>query len=874
MSQRETFMQSKEESVHARCHSECLHNSSQALPAQRMDTAAYNMTQLPSDVETDADPIPGSFMSGEIRTASSQPMAAEEKTARPSTMLVNGEQDKEAEYSRFYHSDPPPMSGGAVPFHSSREGGQSISSPAVHSTSSNDQNGSLSSPDARAPVQISSPSSEQAGGPILESRNLSRHVAAMKDKPPSFLSTEEEDHERTKSASLPYPSEEKGYDSGPELDDDEDVEYYDYFLVFSEKDKKHARRITDLLNSHKLKGCLLEKDFPAGASPFKNIADAIERSTYTVLVLTENFTKDRWCEKKLQTSLMEAIEDAAKYNSVIPIIPHPDMMPRKKLPSELKTVSALDMTNEYFDDKIKKTFKTSKREKRERELKRRREARKLQPFRSVCSVPSSLSSQTDFESLSVGKSSQSLIHLNRRYSSPVNGEKGKNMEEKSQRLAATRPTRGHSGGSIQSKKDAESGPTNGTPGNRMRNSSKTGSLSVERGSAHNQADEAGPCHPPDSNHHTPQRSAAHQPPPQRDNPTRLQQHDTGLSAKAEPQVAAKSEVGDYVWVEKCDGLSANSGRGDISSASGNSIGANQVKSHEDGGARDQNIIDQMSVSSKDKGEVPPSGQPLTDPSIPTSAADGPWKRRDGRPHDDQTPAETHIPRAGDGQAPGVGNIPVIACQPPVLPQPYQVTNVYNIYSPQNIQIGNQNAMEKDDIVTDGPGFDQPVYYVPPMPYPPNMAAAPMHAASPMAQGQENTKTSDDAARKLNKEYDIDDETDVKVPVEPEFDLDDETHVKIPVKPTMQTRHLSPAEISRSESCSSADEAQEETCVMSALAEDLAEDLSLNTTDGSTSVKEVWDLESVDEESMASGASVPKQRKGGNFFSFLSRGKKK
>ncbi|XP_035665440.1 uncharacterized protein LOC118408689 [Branchiostoma floridae] len=404
-------------------------------------------------------------------------------------------------------------------------------------------------------------------------------------------------------------------------------------------------------------------------------------------------------------------------------------MPRKKLPSELKTVSALDMTNDYFDDKIKKTFKTRKREQRETELK------------------------TD------------------RY----------NLQ-----AAVTIPA----------------------------------------------SDQ--PC-----------------------------QHDAGLSTKQ------KAEEGGFVWVEKGDRLSANSGRGGISSARCNSVGTIQVKSCGDGGLRDQNVVDQMSMLSRgSKVEVPASSQPPADPSIQTSATESPLKTREGRTHVNQAPANNYAPTAGIDQAPGVGNIPVIACQPPVLPQPYQVTNVYNIYSPKNIQIGNQNAMEKDDIVTDGPGFDQPVYYVPPMPYPPEMPAA------PRAQGQEKAKTSNGTASKLNKEYDIDDETDVKVPLEPEFDLDDETHVKIPVKPKMQTSLLSPAELARSESCSSADEAQEETCVMSALAEDMAEGLSLNTTDGETSVKEVQDLQTSTEESMVSGASVPKQRKGGILSSFLSRGKKK
>ncbi|XP_078658874.1 uncharacterized protein LOC144904124 [Branchiostoma floridae x Branchiostoma belcheri] len=845
--------------------------------------------QLSSDVETDADPVPGSFVSEQVRPApSSQPTDGKEKNARPSTtMLVNGEHDNIAEHSGYYHSDPPPVSAGAVAFGGStrREWGQSASFSTAHPTLPDEQNGAISCSDARVPMQISSPSSQQAARPTWESRNLpaGHQVSAVKEEghPSYFLPTEEEDSERAKSASLPYPSEERGSDSsGPDLEDDDDVEYYDYFLVFSEKDKKHAHKIMDLLKSHKLKGCLLEKDFPAGVSPFKNIADAIERSTYTVLVLTENFTKDRWCEKKLQTSLMEAIENPGKYNCVIPIIPHPDLMPRKKIPSELRTVSQLDMTSDYFPDKIKKTLKTKEREKRERKMLKSRWEVTRKPLRSVCSVPSSLSSKTDFESLSAGKSSQSLSQLDRRYSSPVNGGKGKSTEEKSLTCEATRHAasnvqylRGNARASIQNKKDAES-----TSGNRSHSSGKAGFHSVEHGSAHNQAHEAEPCHLPDSTHRTPQPSAAHVHQPTRAlrvspadsyNPQAAvtlpasNQHDAGISAKAEPRAAG--EVGGFVWVERCVSLSANSDIEDIRLAPGNNnVGTNQGKS-----SKDRDLKNQTSVSSNNKTEVPSSSQPLTDASVPTSAADSPWRKRDGSP-DDQTPAGTdYIPRAGDCQTPGVGSIPVIACQPPVLPpQPYQVTNVYNIYSPKNIQIGNQNAMEKDDIVTDaGPGFDQqPVYYVPPMPYPPNMAAAPTHGASPGGQGQE--KTSGDKARKMNEEYDIDDETDVKVPVEPEFDLDDETHVKIPVKPRM----LSPADIARSESCSSADEAQEEPCVMSALAEDIAAE-SFSTIDGETCVKEVLlqDLQTEDEESMASGTSVPKQR---NFFSFLSRGKKK
>ncbi|KAM4710596.1 TIR domain-containing adapter molecule 2 [Discoglossus pictus] len=139
----------------------------------------------------------------------------------------------------------------------------------------------------------------------------------------------------------------------------EDV-FYKFVILHATADIIEALRIKDMLQDElHIKPGIIFAEMPAGQHILKNLEDAINGSAWTIILLTENFLNETWCEFQSHTTLINSINMLHKYNSVIPVRPEKNYLPREKTPFVLKAINALEERNPTFAHQVKKTFQES-----------------------------------------------------------------------------------------------------------------------------------------------------------------------------------------------------------------------------------------------------------------------------------------------------------------------------------------------------------------------------------------------------------------------------------------------------------------------------------------------------------------------------------
>uniref|UniRef100_A0A4X2KVY8 TIR domain-containing adapter molecule 2 n=2 Tax=Vombatus ursinus TaxID=29139 RepID=A0A4X2KVY8_VOMUR len=98
---------------------------------------------------------------------------------------------------------------------------------------------------------------------------------------------------------------------------------------------------------------------PCGRQHLQNLDDAVNGSAWTIFLLTENFLRDTWCNFQFYTSLMNSINKQHKYNSVIPMRPLNNPLPRDRTPFALQTINALEEESCGFRKQVEKIFQDS-----------------------------------------------------------------------------------------------------------------------------------------------------------------------------------------------------------------------------------------------------------------------------------------------------------------------------------------------------------------------------------------------------------------------------------------------------------------------------------------------------------------------------------
>lgn len=141
-----------------------------------------------------------------------------------------------------------------------------------------------------------------------------------------------------------------------DADDDEDVIFYSFVILHAPEDVDMAESMKEKLESViGSEGAIFSEDFAIpGKSTLRCVEDAINNSAFTILLLTCNFNT-RMLEMKTESALINSINNPHKRDTVIPLLPRENRMPRQGIPKVLQTLVTVE-ENKAFDKKMQKAL--------------------------------------------------------------------------------------------------------------------------------------------------------------------------------------------------------------------------------------------------------------------------------------------------------------------------------------------------------------------------------------------------------------------------------------------------------------------------------------------------------------------------------------
>lgn len=167
------------------------------------------------------------------------------------------------------------------------------------------------------------------------------------------------EHSRTTEVPAGEQAGAEGVDGVPAEAAEEEV-FFKFVILHAEDDTDEALRVQDLLqNDFGIKPGIIFAEMPCGRQHLQNLDDAVNGSAWTILLLTENFLRDTWCKFQFYTSLMNSVNRQHKYNSVIPMRPLNNPLPRERTPFALRTINALEEESRGFPTQVERIFQES-----------------------------------------------------------------------------------------------------------------------------------------------------------------------------------------------------------------------------------------------------------------------------------------------------------------------------------------------------------------------------------------------------------------------------------------------------------------------------------------------------------------------------------
>lgn len=154
----------------------------------------------------------------------------------------------------------------------------------------------------------------------------------------------------------------EGAEAREEIAEEEAEEgvFLKFVILHAEDDTDEALRVQNLLqDDFGIKPGIIFAEMPGGRQHLQNLDDAVNGSAWTILLLTENFLRDTWCNFQFYTSLMNSVNRQHKYNSVIPMRPLNSPLPRERTPFALQTINALEEESRGFSTQVERIFQES-----------------------------------------------------------------------------------------------------------------------------------------------------------------------------------------------------------------------------------------------------------------------------------------------------------------------------------------------------------------------------------------------------------------------------------------------------------------------------------------------------------------------------------
>lgn len=114
---------------------------------------------------------------------------------------------------------------------------------------------------------------------------------------------------------------------------------YDVFVTFSSQDLNWVKKeLLPLLDKHKLKYCIHDRDFQAGKPVVDNMAESVYTSRKVLAVMSHNYMSSKFCRGELEMALYRSTEMGDSSVIVVRI----DGVDRSKLPKALRNRTFLD----------------------------------------------------------------------------------------------------------------------------------------------------------------------------------------------------------------------------------------------------------------------------------------------------------------------------------------------------------------------------------------------------------------------------------------------------------------------------------------------------------------------------------------------------
>ncbi|XP_072220004.1 TIR domain-containing adapter molecule 1 [Leuresthes tenuis] len=148
-----------------------------------------------------------------------------------------------------------------------------------------------------------------------------------------------------------------------DAEEEEEERFYAFVILHAPEDEDMAECMREKLEKVICsEGATFSEDFAIlGKSTLRCVEDAINNSAFTFLLLTRNFNT-KMLEMKTNIALINSINKKHKFNTVIPLLPKENCMPRQSIPMALQTLVALE-ENKSFERKLQRSLSAAKIEK-------------------------------------------------------------------------------------------------------------------------------------------------------------------------------------------------------------------------------------------------------------------------------------------------------------------------------------------------------------------------------------------------------------------------------------------------------------------------------------------------------------------------------
>lgn len=142
--------------------------------------------------------------------------------------------------------------------------------------------------------------------------------------------------------------------------EEEDAIFYAFVIMHAPEDEDVADCVREKVEKViGCKGATFSDDFDTpGKSTLRCVEDAINNTAFTFLLLTRNFTT-RMVELETNSALINSLGKKHKWNTVIPLLPMENSMPKQEIPLVLQTIVPLE-ESKNFERKLLRSLTLSK----------------------------------------------------------------------------------------------------------------------------------------------------------------------------------------------------------------------------------------------------------------------------------------------------------------------------------------------------------------------------------------------------------------------------------------------------------------------------------------------------------------------------------